>query len=229
MNRENRRAVVLLVLGVALLANPLYLYPDGVSSEKTYTYEASAVDYLPHTADAFYRVKSCGWNPLQSAECASIIDMARGDPVELELDPDRDVHPEFWSFDYVRADGRYFEPNATLDGRTLTLSLHPVSTETVRRNLSEDLDESPRYVRDAVRNGSSTVSGSELYETETHYVESEGRYYVVEPVESERVPTGWGWKTPSDAAIEAMRLAAWIGGVACVWRAGEWTERGREQ
>ncbi|MGB9957130.1 hypothetical protein ACOZ4B_12170 [Haloferax prahovense] len=227
MNRENRLAVVFLLLGVALLANPLYLYPDGVSYEKTYTYEASAVDYLPHTSDAFYRVKSCGWNPLQSAECAAIIDMARGDPVELELDPDRGVDPEFWSFDYVRADGRYFEPNATLDGRTLTLSLHPVSTETVKRTLAEDLDESPRYVREAIRDGSSTVTESELYEPETHYVAFEGRYYVVEPVESERVPTGWGWKAPSDAAIEAMRLAAWIGGVACVWRAGEWTERGR--
>ncbi|CQR49337.1 MULTISPECIES: hypothetical protein [Haloferax] len=227
MNRENRIAVVLLVLGVALLANPLYLYPDGVSYEKTYTYEASAVDYLPHTSDTFYRVKSCGWNPLQSAECVPIIDMARGDPVEVELDPDRDVYSEFWSFDYVRTDGRYFEPNATLDGRTLTLSVDPVPTETVKRNLSEDLDESPRYVREAVRNGTSTVTEEDAYEARSHYVESDGRYYVVEPVESERAPTGWGWKAPSDAAIDAMRLAAWIGGVACIWRAGEWTERGR--
>ncbi|WP_148413743.1 hypothetical protein [Haloferax sp. KTX1] len=227
MNRENRIALVLLVLGVALLANPLYLYPDGVSYEKTYTYEASAIDYPPQTGDASYRVKSCGWNPLQSAECAAIMDMARGDPVELQLDPDRDVYSEFWSFDYVRTDGRYFEPNATLDGRTLTLSVDPVSTETVKRDLSEDLGESPRYVREAVRNGTSTVTEEDAYEARSHYVRHDGRYYVVEPVESERAPTGWGWKAPSDAAIDAMRLAAWIGGVACVWRAGEWTERGR--
>jgi hypothetical protein len=51
------------------------------------------------------------------------------------------------------------------------------------------------------------------------YVEDDGRYYLVEPVESDRRPTGWGWKTPSGLAVEAMRLATWIGGVAALWRA----------
>lgn len=227
MNRQNWRGFVFLLLGVALLANPLYLYPDGVSSETTYTYEASTVDSLPHTTHTDYHFKSCEWNPLQSAECAVVNDMARGDPVELRLDPDRGVDSEFWSFDYVRADGRYFEPNATLDGRELTLSLDPVSAETVKRNLSRDFDEVPHHAQEAVRNGTSTVTEDDVYEARTHYVRYEGRYYVVTPAESERRPTGWGWKEPSDISIDAMRLAAWIGGVALVWRAGEWTERGR--
>ncbi|MFC7204932.1 hypothetical protein ACFQJC_15550 [Haloferax namakaokahaiae] len=227
MNRQNWRAFVLLLLGVTLLANPLYLYPEDVSYETTYTYEASAVDYLPNTARTFYHFKSCGWNPLQSAECAVINDMARGDSVELRLDPDRGVDSEFWSFDYVRADGRYFEPNATLDGRTLTLSLTPVSEATVKRALSEDFDETPPYIREAVRNGSSTISEEDVYEADTHYVEHDGTYYKVSPVESKRRPTGWGWKDPSQVQLDAMRLAAWIGGIACIWRAGEWTERGR--
>ncbi|WP_411965061.1 hypothetical protein [Haloferax sp. YSMS24] len=227
MNRQNRRGFVFLLLGVALLANPLYLYPDGVSYETTYTYEASAVDHLPHTTHTDYHFKSCGWNPLQSAECAVVNDMARGDSVELRLDPDRGVDAEFWSFDYVRVDGRYFEPNATLDGRELTLSLDRVSAETVKRNLSRGLDEVPHHVQKAVRNGSSTVTEGDVYEARSHYVAYEGQYYVVRPATSERVPTGWGWKAPPDIAIDAMRLAAWIGGVALVWRAGEWTERGR--
>ena len=227
MNRQNWRGFVFFLLGVALLANPLYLYPDGVSYETTYTYEASPVDYLPHTPHVDYLFKSCGWNPLQSAECAVVDDMARGDTVELRLDPDRGVADEFWSFDYVRVDGRYFEPNATLDGRTLTLSLDPVSEETVKRVLSEPVDEVPPHAQAAVKNGSTTVTESDLYEARVHYVRHDGQYYLARPVESERVPTGWGWKEPSDIAIDAMRLGAWIGGVALVWRAGEWTERGR--
>lgn len=227
MNRQNWRALGLLLLGVTLLANPLYLYPDGVSYETTYTYEASTVDYLPSTAHTSSHFKSCGWNPLQSAECAVINDMARGDSVELRLDPDRGVDSEFWSFDYVRADGRYYEPNTTLEGHNLTLSLTPVSEETVKRALSEDLDEAPQYVRTAVRNGSSTVAEADVYEADTHYVEHEGKYYIVRPAQSERRPTGWGWKTPSQVQIDAMRLAAWIGGIVSLWRAGEWAERGR--
>ncbi|KAB1192732.1 hypothetical protein GJR96_04460 [Haloferax sp. MBLA0076] len=227
MNRQNWRGFVLLLLGVALLANPLYLYPENVSYETEYTYEASTIDHLPHTSHVTYRFTSCGWNPLQSAECAVVNDMARGDAVELRLDPDRGVDDELWSFEYVRADGRYFEPNATLDGRTLTLSLDPVSEETVKRALSQDIDEVPQHVRRAVQNGRSTVTEEGVYEAETYYVEHGGQYYLVEPAQSERVPTGWGWKEPSTIAIDAMRLAGWIGGVALIWRGGEWTERGR--
>jgi hypothetical protein len=239
MDPRYRRAFLCGLLGVTLLANPLYLYPEGVSYETTYTYEAAPIDYLPYDSQTTTEFKSCGWNPLQSAECAFVEEMADGDAVEVRLDADRGVDDEFWSYDYVRANGRYYEPNATLEendtlegdetgeSRTLTLSLEPVSEETVKRAMSEDLDGVPRYAREALRNGSVNVTEEHVGEPDRFYVRHEGRYYVVEPVTSERVPTGWGYKEPSDVQIDAMRLGGWIAGIALIWRAGEWSERGR--
>jgi hypothetical protein len=227
VNREYRRALVLVVLGVALLANPLYLYPEDASRETTYTYDATPTDRIPERLDSAADVRSCGWHPMQSWECAVFRDAARGDPVELPLRPDETVGEELFHVDYVRTLEGYYRPNATVENGTLALTLRPASRETVRAALAEDVGESRPFVRRAVANGTATVSEREAHEPRAYFVRDGETYYLVEVASSTTRPTGWGWTDPPRTAIEAMRLVAWLGGVASLWRAGEYSERGR--
>lgn len=228
MDPQYRRALLLFVLGVALLANPLYLYPDDVSYESVYTYEAMPTDRVPDQTHHGVDVLDCDWHPIRAQRCVVARAMARGDRVELPLWDDEPVTAELHTeYDYVETPEGYFRPNLTVQNGTVVLSLESVSRATVVRAAAEPLDGTPGYVRRAGRNGTATVGGDALVEPRRFFVRHEGRYYLVEWTDRERRPTGWGWKTPSDAAIDGMRLLAWLGGVALLFRAGEWSERGR--
>jgi hypothetical protein len=228
MDARYRRALALGVLGVALLANPLYLYPKNVSAETTYTFEATPTERIPERADTLrIDIETCAMYPLQSVDCAVAREMARGDSVDLSLRPDETVSRDLSHADFVRTLDGYHRPNVTVDDETLRVTLEPVSRETVRAAAAENVSETPPHVRRAVENGTATVGGDDLYEARNHYVYDGETYYLVEAVESRDRPTGWGWREPSQTAVEAMRLAAWAGGVICLWRAGEWSERGR--
>ena len=231
MNAPYRRATVLVVLGVTLLANPLYLYPENVSYEETVTFEAESATYVPnHHDDLDARIRSCAWHPMRSWECAILRDLARGDRVELPLDADQTVSRDlFGSLDYVRTADGYFRPNHTVTKGTLVLTLEPVGEATVKRAAAENLSDVPSVVRRAVVDGSASVAepADWVAERSRYYVRDGGAYYTVEVTNTERRPTGWGWKEPPRIAVEAMRLTAWIGGIVALWRAGEWSERGR--
>lgn len=233
MDPRHRRALLFCLLGVALLANPLYLYPENVSYETTYTYEATETDRIPHHADIDTEIERCSLIGVGSDTCVVARDMASGEPVEVPLEDSEETAENlrddlFWEYDFVSVGSSYYEPNVTVANRAVRLSLDPVAEQTVRETAAEPLDETPRYVRWAVENGTVNVTEEQVpYEARYFYVEHENTYYLVEPVRSERVPTGWGWREPSDVAVDAMRLVGWIGGVALIWRAGEWSERGR--
>jgi hypothetical protein len=240
MDRRHRRALLFGLLGVTLLANPLYLYPENVSHGTTYTYETTETDRIPQRTDTHTDIERCDLNDFGSDTCVVASDMASGDPVEVSL-ADGEVsladgevtagnidEELFRAYDFVRLESRYYEPTAIVENRTLRLSLNPVSEQSVKQTAAEDLEETPQHVRWAVENGTVTLTGAQVpYEARHFYVEHEGAFYAVEPTASERRPTGWGWKTPSTVVVEAMRLGAWITGIGLIWRAGEWSERGR--
>lgn len=228
MNSESRRALFLAVVALLLLGNHLYVYPEGVSSETTLTYEATATDRIPEglpTLDA--EIRSCSWFPMQSWECAVFRDVADGDPVEYPLRPDETVGETLFGVDYVRTPGGYHRPTHRIENGTLVLSADPVDRETVRGAAAENVTDARPFVRRAVENGSATVRESELYETASYFVRDGGTYYLVEPTESVERVTGWGWRDPPRLFVQALRLGGWIGGVALLVRAGEWSERGR--
>ncbi|WP_410765980.1 hypothetical protein [Haloferax sp. DFSO60] len=228
MNRQNWRAFGLLVLGVALLANPLYLYPESVSYETELTYEAEETARIPKQAETWTDIKWC-YGATSTRECGVAAALTDGDSLRVPLDHDRTLdEPLPNDYDYVRIDGQYYEPVESIENSTLVIELEPVADETVRNAAAEEYADARSFARSAIENGSATVIEDEVYDSGTLFIERGGTYYKVSPVESERRPTGWGWKEPSRLHLDAMRLTAWIGGIACLWRAGEWTERGRQ-
>ena len=228
MDPRYRRALLFAVFGVALLANPLYLYPDGVSSETTYTYEATETDRIPEADALRVDVRECHF---ASRECDVARGMAQGTPVEVpaEEGDGGDIRDDaYWGYDYVELSDGYYEPNMTVENGTLVLSLDAVSTETVRQAAATDVEDTRPFVQWAMENGTVNVTDERVpYEARRFYVERGETYFLVEPTASERRATGWGWKTPSDVAVDAMRLGAWLAAIAFLWRAGEWSERGR--
>lgn len=230
MNRQNRRGLVLLLLGVALLANPLYLYPENVSHETDVTFEARQTDEIPRHGRLQTDIR---WCPGDGRNCAIAEAFADGRTLRYDVPPHRDPgdydEPFPAEYDYVYLtgpEGGYYRPTQTVEDGSVVLSVEPVERAAVMRAAAEEY-ESGRPLHGAVENGTTTVVEDEVYWDGSLLVERNGTYYEVRAVESDRHPTGWGWKDPSRIVVEAMRLAAWIAGVALVWRAGEWTERGR--
>jgi hypothetical protein len=239
MNRQNWRGFVLLLVGVALLANPLYLYPENVSYETDVTFEAQQIDEIPQHGRLGMDLRygsletNIHWCPGTGRECAIAEALADGQTLTYDIpshhDPSDDDEPLHADYDYVRlTDGQdsFYRPTQTVENGSVVLSLEQVDEETVMQAAAEEYH-SGRPLHAAVENGTTTVVEDEVYRDGPILVERNGTYYVVRAVESDRHPTGWGWKEPSRIVIEGMRLAAWIGGIGLIWRAGEWTERGR--
>ncbi|ELZ87292.1 hypothetical protein C453_03039 [Haloferax elongans ATCC BAA-1513] len=229
MNRQNRRALVCLLVGVALLANPLYVYPESVSYETTLTYEAEATNEIPEYGHHDIDIRWCPGG----RDCAVASALASGQTLRVDL-PTGSTAEEYdeplaHDYDYVRlaeGDARFYRLVERFDDGSLVLTVEPVADEAMRKAAAEESEDVPEYVQSAIETGSATVTESEARE-HTWFVEHDGQYYEVRNTGQTRTPTGWGWKAPPDIVVEAMRLTGWIGGIALVWRAGEWTERGR--
>ncbi|SFR33387.1 hypothetical protein [Halogeometricum limi] len=230
MNPQYRRALLFAVLGVLLLGNHVYAYPDGVSSEERITYEATEADGVP---DAEYvrttvDVRRCSWTPIRSRTCAFERSLDDGGALRVPVG-DEPTRETYAAHDFVRTPEGYFRPNTTLEDGALVLRLDPVSESTVRDALATEFDRAPEYVQTAIREGTVTVNEDDVYEESRFYVVRDGTYYLVEPTANEYVVTGWGWRDPPHIAVEAIRLGGWIAGVALLVRAGEWSERGRRE
>lgn len=229
MNRQNRRGLVFLLLGVALLANPLYLYPGNVSHETTLTYEAERTDEVPRSGTLEADVRWCEDATTIARECAIAAALAGGDTLRAPLSDDgfEDAERPSSDYQYVRVADGYYRPIETYENGSLVVSLDPVTHAEVMRAAAVAYEDARPHLREAVDSGSATVRRDDVSRRDTRLVERDGAYYAVRVTESDRHPTGWGWKEPSQFVVDALRLAGWIGGVALVWRAGEWTERGR--
>ncbi|KAB1186993.1 MULTISPECIES: hypothetical protein [Haloferax] len=239
MNRQNWRGFVFLLVGIALLANPLYLYPDNVSYETAVTFEGEQIDEIPRHGQLEMDLRygnlqtDIHWCPGNGRECAIAEALADGQTLRYDIPSHREPgdydEPFPADYDYIHlseGEGDYYRPAQTVENGSVVLSLEQVDEGTVMQAAAEEYH-SDRPLHAAVENGTTTVVEDEVYWDGAILVEQNGNYYVVRAVESDRYPTGWGWKAPSPIVIDAMRLAAWIGGVALIWRAGEWTERGR--
>ena len=146
-----RRLLLVLVVSLALLANPLWLFPD--EDEMRYTYERS--ELVPQDDDIAYdppvQVAERGYyNQLQGVGCEAIYDdpivdrdlTSRACALEQTLADGGSVTAD--AFDrparsevaYLEIDDGYYRRTTVEDGSPVELDVRRVSTETVVANVT---------------------------------------------------------------------------------------------
>ena len=175
MSSYRRNAVILIVVGIVLLANPLYLYPDGGGTERTYevttlTDESVAEDVLLDSD----RVLRC------PGERACVLEerILEEGTVESEYVVERNLRYDIVGH-VTAGESTWYVPeeNATDDGTILTLR-EVSATEAVEYTAVSLSDPSPE-VREGVETGSVTVHGEpvETFE-DRRIIEYHGEQYA---------------------------------------------------
>lgn len=217
-----RRIALTLLVGVLLLANGAWLYPEEVSYETRYEYRAEQRSYPPFGGTTEAEIRHCGAETPQSPTCTVAHYLADGNVIGT------DGGPASWNLtavpdDYFDDERTYYDMesgiyrgNATIEDGELVLRFVEVSPETLRRATAENYSAVPDAVQRAVDEGTATAK----WEIGTHYVRRNDTYYRVRWVGIDRSPTGWGWKEPSRRVVAALRWGGWLAGLAAVWYAG---------
>lgn len=218
-----RSSLALAFLGVLLLANGAYVYPDSVSYEQEYRAVAEPIDEEAWPTGQFdvTTIHECAGG-IDSEDCAQTRYLARVGQIRVEEPGDvygpvlneSEQLPEFF---YV--DERYYQRTAHLQNGSLVLAMEPVDRRQVLSTTARNVSEVREVYRHAVDNGSVTTT-EELHRNE-FIVQDGDRFHRVwskGPIRGEA--TGWGWKEPGQDVIQMLRLFGWIGGIALLWYAG---------
>lgn len=222
MVSASKRMALLIVVGVLLLGNGAWLYPQEVSHETRYTYEAEQQDYPPLRGTHEAEIRHCGAETPSSPDCAVAHYLADGNVIAT------DGGPASWNLtavpeDFFDAPRTYYDlesgtyrGNATVEDGKLVLRFESVSRATLKRAVAENYSEVPDAVRRAVDDGRATSK----WDIDPHYVERNGTYYEVRMTGWEHVPTGWGWTDPPLRVVHTLRWGGYLLGLAAVWYAG---------
>lgn len=213
------RTAVVFVLGLLLVANGAYLYPQNAPSDRTTVYEARSVgDPDPGTLpdEATDSIVDCNYVAVESQACAVVRRIRSDGPLRVETDAD--LGPTFTDYEFVAADGEVFRPDPRVENDTLVLDLSPAAPDAVRRSLATDYGEAAEPVRTAVAEG--RVRTAATVPSDQRFVSRNGTYYVVERVRSFEESTRWGLSAPPAEQVFLLRVGGWVGGLALVWWAG---------
>lgn len=218
MDRINR-AALLVVLGVALLTNGVWLYPNEVSDEERFVYETrETVNPLTHG------LANCDFYPLYSQRCAVANYLADGNTIRYNISGDGSAVADRFEADYryVEVYGNdWYRPTHSVENGSVVLGLEPVTRERALSNISDEWQDVRPFVRRAVENGTATTTDVYAGDPSSEiYVERNGSFYTVHYVGTERVPTGWGWKEPPGWVIVLLRTGGWVGGLTVLVGAG---------
>jgi hypothetical protein len=179
--------VLLVLLGVVLVANPLYLFEH--AGETRYEYTTSEIEYTEGTTGyvrAPTALDGVDCYRAQSRECLfaeAIVQRGNG---SLRLDVDHRAH-YYTPADFVVVEsapnGEPFyrrEANVTegygADRDNVTYSLEPVATETLLREVARNVSEVNEPMAELVRTGNLTLydqtlqEGAVVTDDETYYV-----------------------------------------------------------
>lgn len=213
-------AALLVLVGLVLLANGAWAYPNEVSYETVGTYEAEPTDRLPAQSYSLVDYHDCRRHHTRA--CAHARHVAADGPVRVDaVHPNESLH----GLDYVTLnDGGHYRTTERVENGTVVLDLERVDREQLQAALADD--DGYRFIERAVENGSSAVRepSEEFYDRDypsRTYLEQDGTVYRVELVETERRATGWGWREPPGWVVNLLRLSGWIGGVVLLVRAGQ--------
>lgn len=206
----SRRAALLAILGVVLIAGTPLAVPAEDTTERVYTYEAETAgepDYHPRFAD-------CSWHPMQSRECAVARYLADGNTITLEAETG--VSDLFGAeYEFVDVPEGYYRPVSTVENHTVVLGLEPVPFETVQRELAVDADQWPAAVS-AIENGTGTTT-EELPET---YLEHDGEVYQLRLRADDVRETNPIKRVLPDWSVGLVRSLGYLGGFAALWYSG---------
>lgn len=172
MPRHVEIAVLLALVGVALLLNPLYLYPDGGGPERTY--EAEQIEGESAASDALSRSDDALVCPHERACRLEREVLERGG---LEYDGRAREGPRY---DVVQLDGRWYLPRAESSGENVTLDLRSVDALAAVEHVAVPASDRSPAVVDVVESGSTTVHGGALEPASRgEIVRHDGQHYAV--------------------------------------------------
>lgn len=204
------RPAIIALVGVALLLNPYYLFPDG-GGHAAITHQVERVDDDAAAEAALLaseRVLHCpGERP-----CALEREVLDAGAVEYELNRSvGDRRP----YDVVWMDGRTYRPEETTEDGTMTLELDEIDRTSAVELAAVPAAERSDAVRAAVDTGSVTVYGDRVPAFERNeIVERDGEYYYHEGVERRGVHWAGGlW-------LAALRGILTVGGIGALLWAG---------
>ncbi|MFB6295724.1 MAG: hypothetical protein ABEH66_02660 [Halobacteriales archaeon] len=157
------RYLLLFVLGLVLVLNPVYLFPGGVPHEEAITYRAEQVETVAdaHRTLPASAILDCT-GPIVHRECVQAHRIGYGGRLPVDNDTrvalEDDEKGLYAGYDYVRFPQGYAEPNASLDGGTLLLSLVPASREQILSRYAVPFEQLPRLGKRAIRNGTASTT-----------------------------------------------------------------------
>ncbi len=198
------------VLGIGLIFNPFYLYPDG-GGEPKITYSISEIENETVAQQALglsERVLKCPSDRPCALESRILEDGTIESPVPVRDDDSR-LYPVVQT-----ANGTYLPEQNVRNGTTI-LTLTEVSAMEAVAQLAIPGDKQPTAVREAIETGSVTVYGERIAAFERYEViEQDGDYYQRMGYE------GIGDHWTADGRLAMVRALLFLLGIGLVARSG---------
>ncbi|WP_224335992.1 hypothetical protein [Haloprofundus halobius] len=187
MVSESTKTTLLLLFGIGLLLNPVYLYPNNLDgTEPVVTYEVEPVENESRAESvvAFSeQTLTCGTERAcalerEVAERGSIeYNHSVAEREEAHLDPTQ----QRWArYNLVAIDGQFYAPEVRQDGERTMLTHRELSTMEALDHIAVPSNETSPEVRRAVETGSVTVVDHRIPEFERgDPIAHEGEVYAV--------------------------------------------------
>ena len=178
------RGLLVVAIGVVLLLNPVYFYPNGGPETTTYRIEAELVDGQPTVSE----YNDHGGSILK---CTGFVD-DRTCLFERHVGPNGTFvvdnrsslyrsDGEFWvstDYQYVFFGPGYYEPRVNVSNGTVVVSLERVNRTTVAREIALQYRNAPEVVQNAVDKGNQSIRFTTRPDEESPELERELRYHL---------------------------------------------------
>lgn len=232
--QPRNRALLGFLLGILLVLNPVFVFPQGLPAEKTFEYRAEPIERQGMTDDALRSrgvdVVNCDRSPAQRT-CVYAARVGYGGERRIEnasvADLPDDRNGLSTHYEYVRFEEGLARPNATLENGALVLSFDPVSADAVLRRRAVAFETLPSVGAEAIRTGSAQVTQryhdyDEIDSAVPEFqrlVTYEGDVYLIRryPKERSTVVPSWLYWT--------IRMGGVVGGAAIAFHYAGWHAR----
>jgi len=214
------RALLLFVVGIVLVLNPVYLFPNGVPHEKPVTYRAEVIERPDPYASSVpgYAILDCS-SEIHHRACVQAKQVGYNGSTRVD-DAAFHLHDEesglYTDYEYVRFREGYAKPNATGRNGTLVLSYEPRTTEAVMSEYAYQYSDLPPVGKRAIQNGTTTTTRrivdfgeyEPVLEEYQEFVERNGTFYAISRGPGRTRPVVPEW------LFGAGRIGGVVGGAA---------------
>lgn len=223
--RVEWRQAVLFGLGILLVLNPLYVFPQGVPTVEHAEFSAEVVDRLPELVDQVppTAVLECDL-PTHHRECIQARAVGYNGSKRV---PETDVslHGDgsglHYGWDYVEFDAGFAKPNETVNNGTLVLTFEPRTRQQVMDQYATDFEDVSALVKRTIRQGSANASQQYYRYSDREpftddyerFVDRNGTYYHIRTTSLDQSSGFPRWL--GSPSIDVVGL---VGGVALLYR-----------